>query len=343
MLLPLIPERNHGSNYRRLNTYQLYGLTLASDFPFANNLIEGKGRPDLTFHMADEPLVTGWEQDPPIFPRASQLRDEEDSTIYVYRAEGCYVVHLPRVADYYLYPKSIVCHLLDAKHNYLIEIHLLGVVLSLWLELQGKPALHASAVVVEHRAAVFLATNSGGKSSLAASLMQAGYPLLTDDILPLERRKGVFLGSSGYPQMRMWPDQAQHFLNHYRDLGIVHPAYSKRRVPVGKGGLGSFYNGLAPLACFYLPERRDPNGWGTKTNIIPVPRTESLIALVRHSFVALTVEALRLQPQRLKFFAPLVAQVPVRRIIYPEGYEHLSAVRQSILNDLAGHNSLAEV
>lgn len=316
--------------------YGLYGLNLASDFPFQSRLAERTGGPDLFFRLADEPPVTGWEKEEPAFASSPKLDGVEESLIYVYRQDGYDVLRFTGVADYYLWPEGIVCHLLDPAYEQLVEIRLLGDTFALWLELQGIPALHASAVVVEGRAAVFLATNSGGKSSLAASLMQVGWPLLTDDILPLERRDEIFLGRSGYPQMRMWPDQARHFLGHYKDLDIVHPAYSKRRVPVGQDGLGTFIDGSAPLACFYLPERRDPTEWGTEIEIIPVSHAEALLSLVGQSFVPHTVQALGLQSQRLGFLTPLVTQVPMRRIIYPEGYEHLPEVRRHLLEDLAG-------
>ena len=105
-----------------------------------------------------------------------------------------------------------------------MEIRLLGPVFSFWLELQGIPVLHASAVLVEGQAVAFLSSNYGGKTSLAATLMQAGHPLLTDDFLPVERGDGLYLGRPGYPTMRMWPEEAEHFLGSYEDLGLVHPA-----------------------------------------------------------------------------------------------------------------------
>jgi hypothetical protein len=319
-----------------LPVYSLYGLNLASDFSFVNPLIGGTGAPDLTFSLVDAPPLTGWEDNEPAFASAPELDGVEESMIYVYRQDGYAVLRFTNMADYYLQPGSITCHLLDPACEFLVEIHLLGVTFSLWLELQGIPVLHASAVVVEGRAAVFLATNSGGKSSLAASLMQAGYPLLTDDVLPVERRGITFRGRPGYPQMRMWPEQARHFLGHYEDLEIVHPAFSKRRVPVGEGGLGTFRNQPTPVACLYLPERRDPAKWGTEVEIIQIPQVEVLMSLIGQSFIPLTVEALGLQPQRLNFFASLVTQVPMRRIFYPEGFHHLPLVRRAILDDLAG-------
>ena len=315
--------------------YSLYGLRLASDFPFANHLKETTGEPDLTFCSVDVPPIVGWEEDTPTFASSPELDGTDESVLKVYRRGSCHILRITGIVDYYIAPESIVCHVLDLDYDYLAEIHFLGIAFSLWLELRGIPALHASAVVVEAGAVVFLSTNKGGKSSLAAALMQAGYPLLTDDILPLEQDKKMFLGRPGYPQMRMWPDQASYFLGRYKEFGIVHPGYSKRRVPVGAGGLGTFCSEPAPLACLYIPERRNPAEWGTGIEISPLSRTEALMSLVGQSFIPHTVEALGLQPKRLDFFAQLLAQVSARRIVYPEGYSHLSQVRRSIISDLA--------
>jgi len=285
--------------------------------------------------LVDAPPIVGWEQDTPAYASSPQLDGAEESVLKVYRQGSCHILRITGMVDYYIAPESIVCHLVDPAYEYLAEIHFLGIAFSLWLELRGIPALHASAVIIEDSAVAFLATNKGGKSSLAAILMQAGYPLLTDDILPLEQYGEMFLGRPGYPQMRMWPDQASYFLGHYEDLGIVHPTYSKRRVPVGEDGLGSFHSEPAPLACFYLPERRDSAGWEEGIEISRLSRTEALMSLVGQSFIPYTTEALGLQPQRLGFFAQLLSQVPVRRIVYPEGYAHLPRIRRGILNDLA--------
>jgi len=43
------------------------------------------------------------------------------------------------------------------------------------------------------------------------------------------------------------------------------------------------------------------------------------------------------QPQRLDFFARMVQQVPMRRLIYPAGYEHLPRVREAVPADVENH------
>jgi hypothetical protein len=238
------------------------------------------------------------------------------------------------VADFYIQPEQIACHLQDPDFAQLTEIRLLGPVLSYWLERRGIPTLHASAVAVDGQAVAFISHHGGGKSGLAAGMMRAGYPLLTDDILPVEEKDGILLGRPGYPQMRMWPDEGAHFVERFEELPLVHPELSKRRVPVGPGGFGAFHDSALPLAAIFLAARRGPEEAGSGVEILPLSSMEAVIELVRHSFSPHLVEAAGLQPARLDLFAHLVKQVPVRRLVYPSGFEHLPRVVEAILGTL---------
>jgi hypothetical protein len=334
MLPILTSDQKQWAGSRRWPVYDLFGLKMASDFGFATSLIEGPGRPDLAFTCVPAmPSGSDWDEGSPAYASAYRSVDGE-SVAYLYRLEDCDVFRFTRVADFYLGPDRLLCHLLDRAYDYLVEIRLMGPVLSFWLERQGIPALHASSAVVGDRAVVFLSSNGSGKSSLAASLMQAGHPLLTDDILPVEERHGAFVGRPGYPQMRLWPDEAIYFLGHYDDLGLVHPGYSKRRVPVGRDGFGTFWHSPCPLACIYVPERRESVERGMEIEITPISPRDAVMELVRHSFSAHVVEAVGLQPRRLKFFARMAEQLPMRRIAYPSGLQHLSQARDAIREDL---------
>jgi hypothetical protein len=181
----------------------------------------------------------------------------------------------------------------------------------------------------------FLSSNRGGKSTLAAALTKRGYPLLTDDVVSIEYSLGTFLGRPSYPAMRMWPEEAQHFLGHYADLELVHPMLSKRHISVGSGGFGTFYNTPRPLACIYLPERNGPADRRGDSQITPIPPRDAVLELVRHSFTPRAVEALGLQPTRLATFTRLVQGIPVRGLAYPSGFENLPSVLDAILQDLA--------
>jgi len=317
-------------------SYRIFGLTLTSDFAFSNPLLPAAAgaTPDVTFTCRDQaPMADTWRSVTPVY--ASPIStDGGDSIMTAYRQDGCDILHFPRVADFYLWPDRIACHLLDPSGAPMVEIHLLGPALSVFLELRGIPALHASAVVFDRWAVAFLAGSRGGKSALAAALVSAGHPLLADDILPIELVSGRWVGRASYPSMRMWPDEAQHFLPKRADLARVHPLLDKRRVRVGPGGFGTFCSEPAPLACIYVPERCDPITGGETVQIEPLRAADALMALVCGSFAARAAEAFGLQRRRIPLLAGLLQQVPVRRLIYPGGFERLPRVREAILEDL---------
>jgi len=201
---------------------------------------------------------------------------------------------LPGGICFQLFSDRIVAYTSGDPLDGMVEIHFLGSALAAWLEHRGVLALHASAVVIGGRAVAFLASNKGGKTALAAACMQAGHPLLTDDLLAVEPcADGSAVGYPGYPQMRMWADNAAWFvgrepgfdahggaqviadvddvvdgLGEVRSVGragaatrvrlrTVHPTYPKFRVAVGNGGFGSFCDRPVALGSLWIPRRVD--------------------------------------------------------------------------------------
>jgi hypothetical protein len=308
-------------------TYRVFGFNLTSDFPFRHHLDDGQGEAELSFTLSSSPVVPGpWKHQSPIYRSPRHLEDGE-SISQLYRLDAWEAFCFPRLADFYLQAGRIVAHPLAEASPDLLEIRVLGPVLSYWLERRGIPALHASAVEVNSRAVAFLSRHGGGKTGLAAASMRAGHSLLTDDILPVDEIAGTFHARPGYPQMRMWPDEAAHFVERPEELPTVLPGLAKRRVPVGAGGFGIFRAISLPLAGLYIAERRAEG----PVEILDVSPRDALIELVRHSFSPHLVEAAGLQPSRFDLFARLVRDVPVRRLVYPSGFERLPEVVESAL------------
>ncbi len=320
VLLQVVSERG------RPGLRSLFGLTISTDFPFTVGLRPASRETDLAIELSRAPVLP--DPDEGLIYESPYQGPAGESLASLYRMQDHEVLRFPAVADFRIGAREIAAHL-PAVSRELAEIQLLGPVLSYWFERQGIPTLHASAVVVNNRAVAFLSNQGGGKTGLAAAMMQAGFPLLTDDVLPVEERGGSFLARPGYPQMRMWPDEAEHFLGGFEDLSLVHPGVSKRRVAVGAGGFGEFHDASLPLACIYLPERVADG----PIEIHEISPRGALIELVRHSFSPHLVQAVGLQPARLDRFARLVLQVPVRRLRYPSGFERLPEVVAGLLRN----------
>jgi hypothetical protein len=310
--------------------YSVYGLTLSTDFPIRSNLQRSQATPDLTFECSTmAPMLPGHEA--ARFAEASRGRASQ--YFYLAQLPSVDVVSLPGVCDWYFWPDRIVCHLHIPSLEERMEIFLLGTALSFFLERLGIPALHASAVEIDDEAVAFLGTNRGGKSTLAVSFMQAGHPLITDDILPIQARGSSFHGRTGYPQLRLWPEQAERLLDSCDGLEFVHAEIRKYRVPVGDR-FGSFAGGPRPLRCIYLPERRDADGSAQTVDIAPLGPRDALKELHAKSFAPMLGESAVPAGNRLLFWGALLRQVQVRRLSYPSGVEHLPAVQAAIREDL---------
>ena len=300
---------------------------MASDYCFANPLPRASGIPDVSFTCRRTgPYPENGEL---VFASAGKT-EKGESRFSLFATENGHVLHYAKLVDFFISPDTITAHLLDPANAHIVEILLIGEIFSLWLELQGVPMIHASAAVVDNAAIAFLSSSRGGKSGLVAAFAQQGHQILTDDILPLEDLEGRFFGRPGFPALRMWPDEAGHFLGDYEHLELVNPLLLKRRVPVGDGGLGTFCNEEKPLKIIYLPHRL---GSDSDITIEHLSKKNAFFALIQNSFTAGLIEILGLQPQRMNFFSRVVQQVPVRQLNYPDGFHHLPRVVDAVLKD----------
>jgi len=303
----------------------IYGVSVATDISLVPRLPFRSGPPDLQA-VAAEKSIDVTHRDP-IYTTPTRENDAA-SPMHVYRVGDRFVLRFAGVAEFYIAHERIEYVLHNDTYAYALELWLLGTVLAFWLEWQGVPVLHASAAAVNGHAVGFMASKQGGKSSLALALLQRGYPLLTDDLLPVDVDDEAIRGRPGYPQMRLWADHAEHFVEDAEALRRAHPYIEKRRVPIGPDGLGSFCDDIRPLQALYLPERTDD----TSIQIQPVAPTDALQAVLRHSFLPRIVEATSWQASRLSILSQLIEQVPVRRLTYPDGVEHLPRVADTILD-----------
>ncbi|MBW4575028.1 MAG: FkbM family methyltransferase [Aphanothece sp. CMT-3BRIN-NPC111] len=317
--------------------HSLFGLAVKSNFPWSYPLALATETPDLSFTCTSEaPLTVNLLYLQPICA-GSPLHIDGQYNWSIYHINDCFVLRFSDGIDYYIWCDRIVCHLRDPLQSRMVEVGFISSAMAFWMEQQDRIALHASAVVVAGKAVGFLANKGTGKTLLAVILMQLGYPLLTDDILPIFKQDQHFLGYPGYPLMRIWLDEASYLLGDdelAQNLEFVHPSFAKRRLPVGSKGFDYFCETPQPLACLYLPERRDPNQWGTEIVITPVSPQPAIIELIRYSFAASKVKAIGTAAQRLTRLTQIAQEVPIRRLIYPSGFEHIPCLQRAILDDL---------
>jgi hypothetical protein len=132
-----------------------------------------------------------------------------------------------------------------------LQLILLGSVISVLLHQRGYLVLHASAVAIGETVVAFIGQKGAGKTTTAAALHARGHTLLTDDVVVIstnDSAEPVVL--PGYPQFKLWPETAKYLglnpdeLNHLVDV----PTAIKRAGPVEQG----FASTPLPLQGLYL-------------------------------------------------------------------------------------------
>lgn len=314
-----------------VSRYAVYGITLETDFTFEWPVPTTSAAIDLRFDCVATPPVDVDLASSPAVHEVAVAGDEDRPDITYHRLPDLDIVRVRGAADHYIWPDRIVCHLHDPSLAYLVEIQLLGLVLAVWLERRGIPTLHASSVAVDGSAVAFLGVKGGGKTTVAAGMVAAGHTLLVDDLLALVRHGDHLLAHPGYPMLRLWPDQADHFLGSHDHLPLVHPAYTKRRIIVGEH-LGLFHNQAAPLRHVYLPAR---DVTAREVTFEPVSPRDAFLAMLQESFLRGAVHGLGLAAGRFAALAGVVASVETRRVRYPVGLDRLPELAEAIVKDVA--------
>lgn len=77
------------------------------------------------------------------------------------------------------------------------------------LHLRNVPLLHACVIDVDGGAILMLGAPGAGKSTTAAALVRAGFPLVSDDLAALDLCDGEVFVHPGYPRLRLFTDSAR--------------------------------------------------------------------------------------------------------------------------------------
>jgi hypothetical protein len=320
----------------QVNRYKVYGLTVESDLEFPE--------------MSGVDLVAeGQETDVRVFLR-NRRKVETESSEYLHsttlpdgtpwlncaRIEQGYLLRYVGFADFLvdIAGRQISCSQVETGVSDVTVRHLvLDQVFPMVLNLRGREAIHATAIVADKTVCAFSGPTGSGKSTLAASFFLAGFQVLGDDCLPLVDYDAAICVSPGYPGMRLWSDSIEALAIAATNSSAVAAYSTKRRV-------------LGPETAKWLPSQPLPlrrvyrlirPGKGEPELSAPVVEQmgwrEAFIELVSSSF-PLDVTDREMLARHFRILERTATMVPVRRLRIPNDLAALPAVRETILADL---------
>jgi hypothetical protein len=210
------------------------------------------------------------------------------------------------------------------------HVYLLGQALSFALLKLGFEPLHATAVVVDGRAVGLLGDSGNGKSTLAAGFIDAGFAVLTDDVLVVHAREGQALAFPGPPRLKLFPKVAERLVADLGRASRMNGDTAKLVVPLEDPQV---HNRPVPIAALY--ELAAPAGapGARDVRIERMSGREAALALVRGAFNQRLVTRDRLTRQ-FAAAAGLAEIVEVRRLSYPRLFSRLPDVVGAILADI---------
>jgi hypothetical protein len=208
--------------------------------------------------------------------------------------------------------------------------YLLGPVLGFVLRRRGITGLHASAVSLGTRAIAFVGSPGAGKSTLAALLVRLGQPALSDDVLALMVRDGVFHAVPAYEQLRLWPDSVALLFGSTDALPPLTPTWNKRGFVLPDAS--TFQDQPLPLAAVYVLDERSPDA---RPRITSLPGRARLLSLLGNTSVSYLMDGAE-RRREFDVLTRLATMVPVRQLSVPEGTTHAADLLQAILDDCEG-------
>jgi hypothetical protein len=181
----------------------------------------------------------------------------------------------------------------------------------------------------------FLGVAGIGKSTLAASFLQAGYIPLCDDCLAVEELAGEFVAYPGYPALRLWEDSL-HLLGHQPDRIHRIADYTRKSSYVFDDRAESFKQEPLRLARIYSLNRLPASSPDSvsQSKVEPLGGGEALAEVLEAAF-RLDIEDKAMLGRQFEFFSRLASRVPVCRLRMPDDLAMLDDAREMILRDQA--------
>ena len=318
---------------RRL-AYRAYGLAIVSDVelselpPLRDLRDSGRDRVNLRIlgpHRAIE--------EPALWLNASAYAD---GTPWLSSAkiDGGYLLRFPQLADFVIDTTGhdVTC-VAAADGVSVITLRHLAIdhVMPRVLNLLGIESLHATAVATAAGACAFIGDAGTGKSTLAASFHLTGMHAFCDDCLVLRDEGARIIATPAYPGVRLWDDSFKALMtNAERGLPVAQYTSKTRLL----GAAATFRADPLPLARIYFLQRPAAENAAVMTPAVSRMSPAEVFPMLIGASFPLDLTDYAMLTRHFHFIARVAATVPLRRLLIPNDFSALPAVRDAVIADL---------
>ncbi|MGM8211566.1 aldolase [Virgibacillus sp. W0430] len=284
---------------RKKTVYKAFGLTITSDyyFPQLSNGTTKDALTDVVIVQAD--LNSLW----------TELKNGNNPFVF---HEDFVMFHVPRVAIYLIKggTEIFVSPIGKVKEEN-VRFFILGTCMGILLLQRKILPLHGSAVVIDGKAYAVVGDSGAGKSTLAAAFIEKGYPLLSDDILPITMSKEhIPIVQPSYPQQKLWLNSIKAFGIEQGEGRPIFNRPDKFTVPVRS----MFMEKSVPLAGVFELSKAETNS----VQLSPVyTRLHVLQLFLQHTYRSFLMKHLQRSKWHFEYTTRIASHINVYQIYRP--------------------------
>lgn len=210
----------------------------------------------------------------------------------------------------------------------IVRLYLLGTCMGALLMQRRILPLHGSAVAIDGKAYAITGESGAGKSTLAATFLNQGFQLLTDDVIAISFSPDqIPYVTPAYPQQKLWQESLSNFGMETSQYRSIYGRESKYCVPV----TSKYCMEPLPLAGIYELVKTE----NSKIGIRQIDKLERFQTLFYHTYRNFLVPGLGLMEWHFNTSATIINHIEIFQLSRPaSGFSapQLAAIIQDTLD-----------
>lgn len=245
--------------------YKAFGFTITTEYPLPElkPLPIHPSSPDITIQKGR--LEEKWEE-------------VSEPNRYFHIEENLCMFEIPGTAIFQVENgNEIMVSVVEGANEDHIRLYLLGTCMGAILMQRRILPLHGSAVAINGKAYAIVGDSGAGKSTTASALLQRGYHLISDDVIPVNFTiDNIPVVTPAYPQQKLWQESLNQFGMESNNLRPIIDRETKFAIPV----VSQFTSDTLPLAGVFELVKTEEGA----TTFTPIQGLNRLHTLFLHTY-----------------------------------------------------------